>query len=204
MDLFVYVVVHDRGFAPNPFFGCCTLATCKPQIRNQARVGDWIVGIGSRQKRQSGKLVYAMEVEEILTYEEYWEDARFLRKRPNRCGSRKLLYGDNIYHRSADTIGDWVQEDSAHSQVDGTPHLSHIRRDTGAPLVLISQRFVYLGDSAIPIPTRFLAWEDCDVFTQPIRNYRRHGYPPGFVEQFIAWIDELPQGIVGEPSDWPK
>lgn len=40
MKLFSYVVAREYGFAPNPFFGWCTLATCKPKIRVTAEVGD--------------------------------------------------------------------------------------------------------------------------------------------------------------------
>ena len=67
MKLFVYVVRYDSGFAPNPFFGYCTLATCKPGIRKGAQEGDWIAGVGSKQKGQTRKLVYAMKVEEIIS-----------------------------------------------------------------------------------------------------------------------------------------
>jgi len=45
-SVFIYVVDRDFGFAPNPFHGYCTLATCKAKIRNQARVGDWVIGNG--------------------------------------------------------------------------------------------------------------------------------------------------------------
>ena len=31
-----YVVRYDSGFAPNPFYEYCTLATCKPNIRKGA------------------------------------------------------------------------------------------------------------------------------------------------------------------------
>ena len=41
--LYLYVVDRDFGFAPNPFHGVCTLATCKPKIRKFAKVGDWII-----------------------------------------------------------------------------------------------------------------------------------------------------------------
>ena len=34
--LYSYVFDHDYGFAPNPFHGVCTLATCKPSIREHA------------------------------------------------------------------------------------------------------------------------------------------------------------------------
>ena len=46
--LFVYVIARDFGFAPNPFHGVCTLATCKPGIRRSAKVGDWILGVGGK------------------------------------------------------------------------------------------------------------------------------------------------------------
>lgn len=31
--LYAYKMTHDTGFAPNPYFGVCTLACCKPRIR---------------------------------------------------------------------------------------------------------------------------------------------------------------------------
>jgi len=42
-SLYSYVVRYDSGFAPNPFGGYCTLATCKPEIRKTAQLGDWLV-----------------------------------------------------------------------------------------------------------------------------------------------------------------
>ena len=48
MKLYSYIVARDFGFAPNPFYGFCTLATCKPKIREHASVGDWVVGTGAR------------------------------------------------------------------------------------------------------------------------------------------------------------
>ncbi len=29
MKIFSYVVDHDNGFSPNPYYGVCTLAHCK-------------------------------------------------------------------------------------------------------------------------------------------------------------------------------
>ena len=52
MTIYSYVVARDYGFAPNPFYGCCTLATCKPIIRRMAQVGDWVIGTGSKLPRQ--------------------------------------------------------------------------------------------------------------------------------------------------------
>ena len=74
--LYSYIVANDTGFAPNPFHGYCTLATCKPRIRKTARVGDWIVGTGSKRNGKAGYAVYAMRVTEIMTFDEYWSDPR--------------------------------------------------------------------------------------------------------------------------------
>lgn len=49
MNYFSYVVARDYGFAPNPFGGICTLATCKQRIRNNANVNDWIFGITKKK-----------------------------------------------------------------------------------------------------------------------------------------------------------
>ena len=75
--LYTYVVRHDTGFAPNPYHEYCTIACCKPQIRTTAQVGDWIVGIGSAAKGRAGRAVFAMQVIETLSFEEYWDDPRF-------------------------------------------------------------------------------------------------------------------------------
>ena len=45
MKIYSYIVKRDYGFAPNPFYGYCTLATCKPVIRKHAEIGDIIQGI---------------------------------------------------------------------------------------------------------------------------------------------------------------
>src|SRR5258708_6780576 len=109
--IYSYVVARDFGFAPNPFHGVCTLATCKPRIRKVAVIGDWVVGTGSAVRRRAGFVVFAMKVEEALTFEEYWADERFFQKRPNLRGSKKQAFGDNIYHRKSQGSG-WLQLNS--------------------------------------------------------------------------------------------
>ena len=151
MDLYSYIVRYDSGFAPNPFYGCCTLATCKPVIRNTARVGDWVIGSGSAAKkvRKGGTLVYAMKISEILTFEEYFQDSRFIGKKPKLYGSRKQARGDNIYFKNGEV---WSQLDSFHSKPDGTPNPDHIGRDTKVNRVLISDHFKYFGGDGPQIP----------------------------------------------------
>src|SRR3989304_5404176 len=86
LRLFSYKQTHDTGFAPNPFHGACTLATCKPRIRELKQVGDWIAGFTS--KRLNGdqvgceRLIYLMQVAEKLPFEAYHTDPRFAAKIP--------------------------------------------------------------------------------------------------------------------------
>ena len=64
----------------------------------------------------SHKMVFLMRVDEICTFDEYWEDPRFLVKRPRFDGNYQQCYGDNIYHHIGN---EWMQENSHHSYVDG-------------------------------------------------------------------------------------
>ncbi len=145
--LYVYVVTRDFGFAPNPFHGYCTLATCKPRIRKTACVDDWVMGVGGSRHAAQGKCVYLMKITETSTFEGYWSDERFQVKKPLRNGSLVMMVGDNIYHRNPDTTA-WIQEDSHHSSVDGSPNMTNITRDTSSTNVLISDHFYYFGMQA--------------------------------------------------------
>ena len=53
--LFTYVITEDGGFAPNPFHGVLTLNCCKPEIRKQAEVGDWVAGNTAANFRERRK-----------------------------------------------------------------------------------------------------------------------------------------------------
>ena len=149
--LFTYPITRDYGFAPNPFHGYCTLATCKPHIRKKAKIGDWIMGVaGANLKKIKHQCIFLMKVSEKLTFEEYWNDGRFLIKRPSRNGSLVKMLGDNIYHR--DKGGSWIQEDSHHSNKDGSINQTNLLRDTGScENVLISNFFFYFGENARPV-----------------------------------------------------
>ncbi len=96
MKLYSYVVKEDTGFSPNPFWRYCTLANCKPAIRRTAAVGDWIVGLSP--KADGNRIIYAMRVDEILSYGQYFFDKRFSAKIPD-FGEGKVICkcGDNIY-----------------------------------------------------------------------------------------------------------
>ena len=80
MNCFRYKIEHDWGFAPNPFHGTLTLATCKGDIRGckELRNGDWIVGFGSKSMGNLGKMIYCMRVDEMMSFDQYYNDPRFI------------------------------------------------------------------------------------------------------------------------------
>lgn len=146
---FSYVLTRDFGFAPNPFNGMCTLATCKPKIRKAANVGDWIFGTSSAALGQKEKLIFAMKVTGKLTFNQYWYEPKFWTKKPVMNGSLKKMYGDNVYHNNG---SEWIQADSHHSLENGEPNYHNIKRDTSVDAVLISDKFYYFGMNALLIP----------------------------------------------------
>lgn len=154
MKFYTYVIPRDYGFAPNPYFGYCTLATCKPRIRKGAQVGDWVAAYGAANTPVYEKLVVLMRVEEALTFDEYWEDERFKCKRPVFNRGVMHMYGDNIYHHIG---GQWMQEPSHHSMLDGSINYVNLNRDTQTDRVLIAEEFYYFGNNAISIPPEFTA-----------------------------------------------
>ncbi len=202
MKLFSYIVARDFGFAPNPFFGLCTLATCKPQIRAKAAIADWIAGTGAKGKYDlAGHLVFAAKVGEVLTYDQYWSDPRFACKRPVLNGSLKQLYGDNIYHRRGSR---WLQEDSHHSFEDGAPNPRNIERDTSSDRVLISRTFAYFGEAAPRIPRRFQPFaktgESLCCTTQGHRILSED-----LALAFIRWLEERGRwGLQGTPLEFAR
>ncbi|MET0063687.1 MAG: hypothetical protein ABW176_15475 [Candidatus Thiodiazotropha endolucinida] len=204
MDLYSYVVRYDSGFAPNPFYGYCTLATCKPDIRNTASIGDWIIGVGSADKRvnQGGRLVYAMRVGETLSFNDYYNDERFIRKRPNLFGSRKQARGDNIYQK---TNGTWRQLDSFHSMPDGSRNEDHIRRDTKVDKVLISNFYVYFGGNGPKLPSS-LKSNGRSICHRGIGRSKFRGNLDSdlrMIGKFESWLRSLDvTGYVGQPYDW--
>ena len=131
-----YKMTHATGFAPNHDCGILTLATCKPGVREKAKIGDWIAGFTSTAKMAGGtqmgkeKLIYLMKVTDKMTFDEYWK--KYPKKRPDFSD-----LGDNIYHKNEN--GEYVQvPNKRHFEWD-------IKRDTSSDKVLISTEFRYFG-----------------------------------------------------------
>ena len=196
-NIFVYTVAYDDGFAPNPFHGVCSLATCKPSIRKAAGLGDLVVGKAGVP--DSHRAVFVMQVDEILTYDQYWRDPRFVSKKPVINGSLMMACGDNIYHR-ATPDGKWIQAHSYHSNRDGTGQPDNVRHDTGrTDQVLLSRRFKYFGANGPDLPKL----RDQSI-TAPIRNMLRH-FSDRDHQTLMGWLGSLKgQGLMYEPSDWQR
>lgn len=198
MRLYSYKITRDFGFAPNPFHGVLTLATCKPGIRKGAVAGDIVVGCGSASNGLVGRAIFVARVSGKCSFQQYWDDPRFEPKKPYFGGSASRGYGDNIYHRAAD--GEWLQERSHHSLENGGINAANLIRDTSADHVLWSTEFVYYGHAAIPIPAilRNVAGDDLYPATRDYRN----SFPAAMIDAVENWFATLPRNRQGWPGAW--
>lgn len=192
---------HDYGFAPNPFHGVLSLATCKgSQLRNNGNleIGDWVIGLGSVAMGNLGKIIYAMQVEEKITFDQYWEDPRFQNKKPIINGTLVQIYGDNVYH----TInGKVVQEHCAHSLKGGGVNNDHLQRDCDGKYVLLSRRFYYFGDHCPGVPKQFSYILNDSRST---KFWDLHDEDDK-INAFVSWLEEnYTIGIHGDPCNWKE
>lgn len=147
--LYSYKMSHDNGFAPNPYFGVLTLATCKPQIRLKVAEGGWIAGWTSQSMKLHSttvgneKLVYLAKITKKLSYGEYWETF------PNkRSGNTAVAtYGDNIYCPSLD-------ETYGYRQIPNLRHNTEVQKikDMSGQYVLVCEEFYYFGATKGSMP----------------------------------------------------
>ena len=189
----------DTGFAPNPFGCSLTLATCKPGIRNAAKVGDWVAGFTSSRLAGhdigSERLVYLMRVAEKLLLRDYFLDPRFEGKKPDLgTDGPEAKAGDNIYRPlscDAASAGDFEQ------LANGNHGPRHSERDVGGNFVLVSDEFYYFGGSALAVPR--------DVRPDVPRGQSRYGRGacPTQAARFLRYIRaNYRVGRHGQPHNW--
>lgn len=195
MSIYSYKITRDYGFAPNPFGAYCTLACCKPRVREKAIVGDWIIGTGAITNNLLYHLIFLMQVTERLTFQEYWNDERFIYKRPKINGSLKQMYGDNIYHQYEDK---WIQLDSHHSYPEGVINYDNLKQDLSGKYVLVSNRFIYLGDNNFKIPDQYK--ELCPTALH--RDYLTVRNQELAIEFVDSVFDKYQAGLNGTPINW--
>lgn len=177
---------NDYGFAPNPFWDYCTLATCTPNhMRCNLLPGDWILGNSTAD--EGNLLIYAMRISEVLSLDDYYHDERFARKRP--CdGTWQDRCGDNIYFR--DTSGSLVQDTEAIYHTDC--HLQE--QDIYGNRVFISDHYFYFGEDAPTIPAQFSS------LIRRVQGVKYHREL--IVDEFIRWLEgSHSPGLIGLPRD---
>lgn len=167
--LYCYKMTWDTEFAPNPYGGILTLATCKPTIRRCAKVGDWISGWAANTvhdkdgliytNQGSRKLIYLAKISKIIPMDEYWNT--FPKKRPmvaddtiirkeKGCSRRAATVkeysdsGDNIYESRVSNPdyrneNHWIQHENRNH---GSEDILH---DLSGRNVLVCHDFYYFG-----------------------------------------------------------
>ena len=176
--LFTYTIPIDDGAAPNPFRGLCSLAICKPGIRRTARQGDWIAGLGSRDAPSgdlSGRLVYALRVEEVLSLEQY--DRRAPAAWPHRIPNTSSA---DLSERLGDCIYDYSRGDNPILR-RGVHGPDNRKTDLGGKNVLISRDFYYFGSQAVRLPGDLLP------ICHQTQGHKSKANAPYF-EGFGAWL----------------
>ena len=140
MKICSYVMTRDTGFAPNPFHGFCTLAACTPNHQGAKLIkGDWIAGFFTDTEPPC--LVYAMQVDKIIRYDDYYRDSLFQCKKPRLSGSAEERCGDNLYHRNRS--GKWIRDKGPYHQDDHS-----FDQDTRYAIVYVGTRYAYFGGNA--------------------------------------------------------
>lgn len=179
--LYSYCIPYDDGAAPNPFWGKCTLAICKPVIRRTAEVENWIIGTGSKNSPAGDKhfhVVYVMKVTEKMTMKEYDEYCK--KYLPNKIpdisneDTRKHL-GDCIYDYSSGSIP---------KQRKGVHNKENMETDLGGKNVLLSDHFFYFGDNPIELRSDLI---------KIIKNGQGHKSKSNdpYVDEFLKWLNSL-------------
>ena len=202
MRLFSYKLTHDTGFAPNPFWGYLTLATCKPWMRRSKLPGDWVAGFTSKalcnDRVGDERLVFLMQVDEKLPLADYFSDPRFQSKIP-RSHPAATVYrcGDNIYRPLVPNAYD-------PRQFEQLPNDYHVESDRDHDLkgrnALIAKRFAYFSGNALSIPA--------EIRPDVPAGQSSHGTEtrdPDRVRNFIDFVFRVADApLVHHPYQWPS
>ena len=175
-----YKMNTDCGFAPNPYGGVLTIATCKPLIREVAKCGEWIAGFTSKTLNKDPvgqeRLIFLMRVTEKLHRDVYYE--RYPQKRPDKCPC-----GDNIYR--PDGHGSYIHIGGIHHRPEKAQ-----KDDHKSAWVLLSTEFYYFGgkpvcinETPLKIPRSQSPYgvitqgESAEAFIKFVRKYAADTYP---------------------------
>ena len=141
-----------------------------------------------------------MQVTDAMTFDEYWDDARFQVKKPVANKSAKHFFGDNIYHQVTEGHSA-IQSNSHHSLVGGGTNFLNLERDIGTNRVLLSDDFIYFGKEA-PYPPDELQYRDGNSFPTDARDFQK-SYRSDHIDSIVSWLRSFPEwGFLGLPEAW--
>jgi hypothetical protein len=196
MRLFSYKLKNDSGFAPNPFFGTLTLATCKPQIRKSKKVDDWIAGFTSKalcgDEVGEERLIYLMQVTDKIHISVYFLHPDFQNKIPDLSREEFVYHaGDNIYKPRGN---DFIQ------LMNCNHTLEHQIHDLSGRFVLVSTKFYYFGKKPLEIPDHL---KPEIPIGQSAHGSLTHNTQRAF--EFIEFVKEnFEVGVHNAPYKWPS
>jgi hypothetical protein len=194
--IYSYVLRIDDGAAPNPFWGLCTLTICKPAIRQNAQIGDWVIGTGSKNTKLkdgniydfSNRIVYAMKITNIKTLKEYdtFCNKELQKKIPKwKTNDWRLRVGDCIYDYSKGL------EPSIRKSVHNEENL---KKDLSGINSLLSDHFYYFGEKSRPLPVEL---------RELIKKNQGHKKieSTNLIVKFEEWISEFGKNyLYGDPQ----
>lgn len=189
--VYSYILRIDDGAAPNPFWGLCTLTICKPAIRRNAQIGDWVIGTGSKNTKLkdgktydlSGSIVYAMKITDkksLCEYDEFCKN-NLTNKIPKRkTKDWRLRVGDCIYDYS---------KNSEPTIRKGVHNEGNRQRDLGGNNSLLSDHFYYFGVEARPLPKEL---------KELIKKNQGHKKieKSDLVKEFEKWIEQFEKKLI--------
>lgn len=170
-DYYGYKMTDDTGFAPSITNEQLVLACCMTQVRRRAPTDSWIAGWGGKAYG-IGKVIYLMQVERCLTFDQYFREAKFKER------------VDNIYRRVSNHY-EQIPDARCHRSQREKKH------DLSVDRVLVASRFVYFGQKAISVADRFRD------FVPRSRTYKAMDGPQ--VNEFAEWVLTHGSGIKGDP-----
>lgn len=88
-----YVLEHDTGFAPNPFFGYLTLAACKPCLEKKGSIRKLI----TKESLKKGPVwVFANGGTNLLLEDFEYRNGNLLKVQPNCTSYNRLVYAFRV------------------------------------------------------------------------------------------------------------
>lgn len=141
------------------------------------------------------RVVYAMKIEEILTFGQYYRDERFAAKIPDfDRGETVSKCGDNIYEPMPN--GRFRQRKSMHSKNKGPEEDPGTKaRDLSGVNVLISWNFHYFGSQGPELPRH--------LGELIVGRAHKNRFSREIISKFHEFISIQPKGISGPPTRWP-